>query len=111
MASHESSFPGGGARRDEESALRDLVEKYRIYWQVWPERVQRGAERIQTGYRIGLLGTHGHAEKSPVEACPECWKVFRGLCSLAHWLMPQGEQECDYQMRIADAIFLRSPDR
>ena len=43
---------------DKELNIKELVERFRVCWEVWPEyRIVRGEKR-QIGYALELSGTH-----------------------------------------------------
>jgi hypothetical protein len=96
---------------EKEAALREIVQRHRVYWQVWPEQAVRGSKLVQVGFRIGLLGTHDHPQRNSIAGCPECWKVYRSLCSLAQGIVPQQERASEARIAPFDASLLYSPGR
>jgi hypothetical protein len=97
--------------QENEAVLRELIQRHKVYWQVWPQQVVRGASRVQVGFRIGLLGTHDHPQRNPIAGCSECWKVYRSLCSVAQWLVPQPDRESEARIAPFDTTLLYSPGR
>ena len=41
-----------------DSAIRSLVERYKVCWDSFPEWAQTNGERKQTGVVVELYGTH-----------------------------------------------------
>jgi hypothetical protein len=69
------------------SHLEDLVRRYQVCWDVWPEEVMVDGKRRQIGYVIELAGTHPQVkEPSPGSQC--CKEVFTALLWISEYVLP-----------------------
>ena len=75
-----------------QTALRGLVERYRVCWDSFPEWSQIGGDRKQTGVVIELYGTHDVPGVVPSAGCRHCIPVIQALLAIADQVV-SGEQE------------------
>ncbi len=81
-------------------------------WEVWPEyHIDRDGKRIQIGFELNLIGTHGHSEPIIEPGCPECMKLYEDLSRIAHWIIPKEEFDTLYEIGIFDASIHYSSQR
>ena len=84
--------------------LRELVRRHKVCWEVWPEyHIDREGKRIQIGFELNLLGTHGHSESIIDPGCPECMKIYEDLKRIARWIIPKKEFDTWYEIGVFDA--------
>ena len=69
------------------SHLEDLVRRYQVCWDVWPEEVMVDEKRRQIGYVIELAGTHPQV-KEPSPGCQCCKEVFTALLQISEYILP-----------------------
>jgi hypothetical protein len=80
------------------SSLTNLVKRYHVCWEVWPEyRLVGGAER-QVGFELKLSGTHESATQHIGPGCPTCRRIFSALHSLTEYVLPRKVQPSLYQI-------------
>lgn len=84
------------AGRPEVSAtadLRQLAEKYKIRWSVYPEWGPDAKwQQQKVGFVIELVGTHFQPQHPPTPGCNECKEVYEALHRIADEITPKGER-------------------
>ena len=79
--------------------LRELVERYRVCWEVWPESAMVDGRVRQIGFELELSGTHPQEVKNPSPGCHYCKQVFGALLRIAeHILPPNSGQPSEYNI-------------
>lgn len=92
--------------------LRDLVEKHKICWEVYPESHQDGKGRkIQIGFALSLIGNHYQPTHLPEPGCDECFKVYNALWEIAVWILPKEKRLSRYEIQIFDHALRYTPSR
>lgn len=84
------------------SKLEELVERFRVYWRVWPESVYVDGKERQIGFELDLLGTHEPWVKHPEPGCEHCLRVFAALHEIAEWILPKEERPSTYEIEVFD---------
>ena len=92
MESTETSVP----------ALRELVQRFRVCWKVWPELAYVGGEKRQIGYQLELAGTHEPGVEHPEPGCEHCQHVFAALRDIAEWIVPPATWDSQYDIGSYD---------
>lgn len=113
MANNESNSRQNQAiHSDEFEELRQLIRQHKVCWEVWPEfHINRDGEKVQIGFELDLIGTHYHPEQSPLPGCAECVEVYYDLKCIAQCIIPKGEHDSRYEIRIFDSSIHYSPRR
>ena len=59
----------------------ELMQRYQVCWEVWPEYLTVGQTMRQVGFELELSGSDKGIEFNP--ACPECSQIrsSRGTCN------------------------------
>jgi hypothetical protein len=84
---------------NETSTLRDLVPRYRVCWEVWPENAMVDGKVRQIGFELELSGTHPPEVKNFNPGCHYCQEVFGALLRIAkHILPPNSGQPSEYNI-------------
>ncbi len=78
--------------------LKELVQRFRVCWKVWPEFTYVDGEKRQIGYELELAGTHEPWVKDPEPGCKHCQRVFMGLQEIAAWILPREERPSVYEI-------------
>lgn len=78
--------------------LRELVGRYRVCWEVWPEYLYVQKERKQVGFQLELCGTHEPEVEHPEPGCPHCQCIFVALRAIANWILPREKRPSIYQI-------------
>lgn len=82
--------------------LVELVRRYRVCWEVWPEYLQVSGARRQVGFELLLCGTHEPGVNQMTPGCYDCCRVFEALQEIASWIQPQGFRESKYRIGCYD---------
>lgn len=78
--------------------LRELVGRYRVCWEVWPEYLYVQKERRQVGFQLELCGTHEPEVEHPEPGCPDCQRIFVALRAIADWILPSEKRPSTYEI-------------
>ena len=93
------------------SVLRELVERFRVCWEIWPEHTCVGKERRQVGFQLELYGTHEPEVAHPEAGCPACQRIFAALHAIADWILPKEKRPSTYKIGSYDQAIRYSPAR
>ena len=100
------------AASDDLTALRDLVVRHKVCWEVVPIwHIPRPGERVKIGFELDLLGTHDHPVQPPMPGCDECHTVFSDLRRIANAVMPPSDRASRYVIEPYDVSISFSPRR
>jgi len=87
------------ARRLDTDAIRELIRRHKVYWEVRPEEDLDDADEIvKVGFQLGLRGTFEGAADSPLAGGPECVEVYRDLRTIAESLLPAAEDDVRFDL-------------
>lgn len=84
------------------AVLRDLVQRYQVCWEVWPEFIMAGREKRQIGFALELSGTHQRGVQHPIPGCSHCRTVFAALQTIAVYILPREERPSAYEIETYD---------
>jgi len=93
------------------SSIVELVERFRVCWEAWPEYLYVGQEKRQVGFALELCGTHEPGTEHPGPACPRCKPVFLALHAIANHVLPREERMSVYRVSSFDQALHHSPLR
>lgn len=98
MSYAEQQSTSGSFSDNRSSVLVDLVKRYQVCWEVWPESLMVGGKQQQVGFELELSGTHepGTGHVSP--GCPACRHVYSALLSIADCVLPKEERPSRYEI-------------
>ena len=82
----------------EPSFLADLVNRYRVCWEVWPEYLMVGGKERQVGFELELSGTHEPGTGHVDPGCPACRRIYAALRAVAEWIFPKEERPSMYEI-------------
>jgi hypothetical protein len=82
--------------------LKELVQRFRICWEVLPDYYYVEKEKRQIGFTLELTGTHEQGVELPLPGCEHCRKVWRALKAVADWIIPREERDSDYDITPFD---------
>ena len=71
--------------------LAQLVQRYQVCWEVWPEYLTVGHTTRQVGFELELSGSDKGIEFNPT--CPECSQIRWALEAIARWILDQKDVE------------------
>ena len=91
---HQSVEAGGVSR------IKDLVQRFRVCWEVLPEQTFVNREMRNIGFSLELYGTHEAGTGRVEPGCVHCIKVQSALNEIAKWILPREERVSRYEVRI-----------
>ncbi len=74
-----------------DDALRELARSRRVHYDVEPEIVVRGSERVKVGFQVRLWAIHRKGARA-LPGCPKCWDLVDDLRRIAEEVVPAGER-------------------
>ena len=77
------------ATQQDQSLLADLVRRFRVCWEVWPEDAVVDSVKRQIGYALELYGTHEAGSVGVQPGCHRCHDVFDALRRIAEHIVPR----------------------
>jgi hypothetical protein len=80
------------------NTLKELVNRHKVCWKVWPEYVYVRSEKRQIGYELELAGTHEPGVKHPEPGCEDCQHVFTALRQIAEYILPREKRPSMYEI-------------
>jgi len=93
------------------SRLKELVKRFRVCWEVWPEYVLAEHQKRQIGFVLELCGTHEPGSEHPTPGCEHCQRVFSGLQQIATHITPREERPSVYEVQAYDHALRYAPKR
>lgn len=91
--------------------LRDLIQRHRVCYEVWPDYLMAGEKKVQVGFELQLSGTHEHPDRSTLPGCQRCEQVYEDLREIAEWIMPREERASRYEIQPFDRSLHQTPKR
>jgi hypothetical protein len=85
--------------------LRQIVERHRVCYEVWPERSVADGQKIVIGFELQLCGTNSHVAtkgEQPVPGCKYCCETYEDLRQIADWILPTEERPSRYEIAAFD---------
>ncbi len=67
--------------------LSELVKRYLVCWEVWPELLFVNRQQRQVGFELELCGTH-NSHRRQGGPCSGCRQVFLALHTIAEYILP-----------------------
>lgn len=84
------------------SVLAELVQRFRVCWEVSRGLHVMGHEIRQIGFSLVLYGTHEPGVEHPIPGCEHCRHVFAALQTIAAYLLPRERRESSYDVGTFD---------
>jgi hypothetical protein len=114
----ESKDPAGRNPKDSQpfeatdlSKLKDLVQRFRVCWELYPEQVLTGGEIRKVGFALELYGTHEPGTGHVDPGCDHCRTVQSALNDIAGWILPREERPSTYEVSVNGQGLSYSPAR
>ena len=86
----------GNSRTSEDP--KELVRRYRICYEVWPECEMVGGVKRQIGLVLELSGTHEPGIENPEAGCIHCRKMFVAMRKIGEAILPPEGRPSRYEM-------------
>lgn len=93
------------------AVLCELVQRYRVCWEVWPDYLMVGRRKQQIGFQLELSGTHEAGVKHPTPGCQHCRRVFAALQVIAVHILPREERPSVYDIESFEPAIHYAPIR
>ncbi len=93
------------------SSLADLVGRFQVCWEVWPEYAIVRGEHRQIGFAVVLAGTHERGVAHPVPGCTHCHAVFEALQEIALSVLPCDDRPSVHRVSGYDQAIHFPPSR
>ena len=91
--------------------LPDLVQRFRVCWEVWSQNTNVEDHCRQTGLVVELSGTHETGVEHATPGCLHCQKVYSALRKVAEDILPRGDRPSVYELAGFDHAIHYSPSR
>lgn len=96
---------------EEFTTLAELVNRYRVCWEVWPESLFVGGKQTQVGFELELSGTHEAGAYHASPGCPACRRIYSALQAIAESVLPKEERASRYELGPYEPALRYSPLR
>lgn len=71
--------------------LREIVRAHRVHFDVEPEFVLEGPDRVKVGFHVTLWAVHDKGARA-LPGCPACWDLAAELRQLAESVVPPDDR-------------------
>jgi len=93
------------------SKIKDLVQRFMVCWEVYPEQVLTKGEIRKVGFALELYGTHEPGTGHVDPGCEHCRPVQAALREIAHWILPREERPSMYEVGVEAQALTYSRER
>lgn len=93
------------------AGLRELVQRYRVCWDVWPAYLDVGREKRQIGFALELDGTHEPGTGDADPGCRHWRRIFAALRTIVDWIEPRDNRPSMYDLAPYDQSFSYPSER
>ena len=92
------------------ASLAELVGRYQICWEVWPELLFVNHKQQQVGFQLELSGAHDFAGHHG-GYCSSCRQVFQALHAIVDHILPPEGRPSRYEVGPYEQALRYSPVR
>lgn len=82
--------------------ISELVSRFQVYWDVWPEYIFIKHEKRQIGFELDLSGTFGDEVEHPEPGCEKSREIYQALVRIAEDVLPRGKDDTSHQFEPYD---------
>jgi hypothetical protein len=91
------------------AVLMELVERFRVCWEMFPEIICIDRETRRVGFALELYGTHEPEDVDHhTQRCFHCQRVFAALHVIADWILPRERKASMYEAEVSSPSISRS---
>ncbi|MGA8182413.1 MAG: hypothetical protein WB819_02090 [Terriglobia bacterium] len=91
--------------------IRDLVERFHVCRDVWPEYTFINHEKRQIGFELDLSGSHEGGEEHPEPGSEKYLEIYQALVRIAEEVLPSADKDATYHLEPYDQGIHYSPQR
>jgi hypothetical protein len=84
---------------DAATSVRELVQKYRVCYEVAHELGPMSGSVRPIGFAIELAGTHDHSPAVSIARCPECAHAAAALQAIAYAALPGESADVSFRVQ------------
>ena len=88
-----------------QQALRELVERFQICFEVLPDKYVVNKELRQIGFTLELTGTHEQGVEHPLPGCQHCHNVRIALYEIAKRIVPKDRRDMRSTISLNGSFF------
>jgi hypothetical protein len=93
------------------SKIKDLVQRFQVCWEVYPEQVLTTGEIRKVGFSLELYGTHEPDTEHVSPGCEHCRPVQAALREIAQWILPREKRPSMYEVSVETQALSYSRER
>lgn len=94
------------------AVLMELVERFRVCWETFPEIICIDRETRRVGFALELYGTHEPEDLDHhMQRCYHCQRVFAALHVIADWILPREMKALMYEAEVSSPSTSHAPAR
>jgi len=93
-------------------ALREMVLRHQVCYEVWPEWSGCGGRARRIGFRVGICGVNDRVDCGRghhVPGCAHCSLTYGGLRKIAEWITLKEQSDCRFQIGPFDRAWHIAP--
>lgn len=75
------------------SNTNELIKRFHVLWDVWPEYIFLEHEKRQIGFQLELSGMHEDGPGHPEPGCAKCHETYQALVQIAKDVLPPGGED------------------
>ena len=106
-----SIYSAAGEAALTSEALRRIVLRHCVCYEVWPEWSGSGGRATRIGFAISLCGVHENGSaKNDAPGCSHCWRTYAELRTVAEWITPGQERTCRLEIAAFDRAWHVAPN-
>ena len=93
-------------------ALRNVVVRHQVCYEVWPEWSGCGGRARRIGYCVTICGVNDRIDcvcDHHVPGCPHCYSTYDELRKIAEWITLTEQQDCRIEIGSFDRAWHIAP--
>src|SRR5512138_2881909 len=82
-------------------ALKAIVLRHQVCYEVWPEWSGRGERAKRIGYCVSICGVNDQVDfvrGHHVPSCPHCGLTYAEICRIAEWITLKDQPDCRFEI-------------
>lgn len=92
--------PGRDPQENETLSIEELVQNFRVCWEVYKEQAVVNGRIREIGFELDLFGTHEPGVGHVAPGCEQCRRVQSALRRIAERIVPHEERPSRYEVSI-----------